>query len=150
MSLKASYYELLSLVGLTETPLPKGYANNDVLARGVPFRQIYHVYPAMEKFYLDWEKNYDPEPVLYMMKDCKYLIPVGAVILYCIMIVFGPPLIAKMKKPFKLERPLALWNLFLSVFSFYGAIRTVPHILWMLNTMSQEETVSMHTYALLY
>lgn len=141
MSLRDNYYQLLSLVGLTETPLPKGYVNNDVLARGTPYKQLYHAYPAMEQFYLAAEKTYDPEPVLYMMKDCKYVIPIGAVVLYCIMIYFGPAVVSKMKKPFKLEGPLALWNLFLSVFSFYGAFRTVPHLLWMLNTMTQEETV---------
>jgi hypothetical protein len=33
------------------------------------------------------------------------------------------------RKPFDLKGPLALWNLGLSVFSFMGAIRTVPHLL---------------------
>lgn len=35
----------------------------------------------------------------------------------------------KNRQPFSLKTSLAAWNLFLSVFSFMGALRTVPHLL---------------------
>lgn len=37
--------------------------------------------------------------------------------------------IMKDRQPFGLETPLAAWNLFLAVFSFIGAMRTMPHLL---------------------
>jgi len=40
----------------------------------------------------------------------------------------------KDKQPFDLKAALALWNLFLAVFSFVGALRTVPHLLMMLQS----------------
>ncbi len=41
----------------------------------------------------------------------------------------------------KLRKVLACWNLFLAVYSFMGAIRTVPHLLWYISTSTFKETV---------
>lgn len=38
-------------------------------------------------------------------------------------------------KPFDLRGPLAYWNLFLSVFSWIGAFRTVPYLFYWLSTI---------------
>ncbi|EER03348.1 fatty-acyl elongase, putative [Perkinsus marinus ATCC 50983] len=37
--------------------------------------------------------------------------------------------VMKNRQAFKLKKPLALWNLFLAVFSFTGMLRTLPHLL---------------------
>jgi len=69
-----------------------------------------------------------------------------AVVLYMVFCYFGQKYMAT-RKPFGLEKSLAVWNLFLSVFSAYGAIRTVPHMLHRIATVPFEETVceSPHT-----
>jgi len=45
------------------------------------------------------------------------------------------------KKPFHLTKLLALWNLLLAVFSFFGMVRTVPHLLGLLYTYGFDYTV---------
>jgi len=117
------------------TPLP-----NDRLSRGKDFVQIYHIYPQLEQFYSNYEKIYNTEPVLQLMKGNNYVIPVASVIAYVVFIVFGT-MIMKNFKPFKLDLALTLWNLFLSLFSFYGAFRTVPHMLYRIATETFEDTV---------
>jgi len=47
----------------------------------------------------------------------------------------------KNKKPFDLKRPLIFWNLFLSLFSFMGMFRIVPHLFLRLSTESFKSTV---------
>ena len=44
-----------------------------------------------------------------------------------VLFVFGYPKIMK-HKPLDLKPALRYWNLFLAIFSFIGAIRTVPHL----------------------
>jgi elongation of very long chain fatty acids protein 6 len=55
-------------------------------------------------------------------------VPVAAVVLYGIGIVAGQRYMAD-KPRFHWRYTLAAWNLFLSVFSFMGMIRTLPVIL---------------------
>lgn len=60
-------------------------------------------------------------------------IPIITVILYLLSI----PAIQKLmedRKPFGLKGPLICWNIFLSLFSFYGALQCVPHLLWTMRT----------------
>ena len=45
------------------------------------------------------------------------------------------------RDPFALTWSFAAWNLFLSIFSAYGVLRTVPHLLHRLATESFEDTV---------
>eukprot|EP00952_Eustigmatos_sp_NYUAD-ZCMA_P012663 50789-Eustigmatos_ZCMA.PRE.1 len=40
------------------------------------------------------------------------------------------------RKPFDMGGPLAYWNLFLSLFSWAGAIRTVPYLFYYMAHMS--------------
>jgi hypothetical protein len=47
----------------------------------------------------------------------------------------------KDRKPFKLDSALALWNLFLTIYSVYGMVRMVPHTLWLMSTKTFEETL---------
>jgi len=68
------------------------------------------------------------------------VVPVAAVIGYMLFCYIGGKVMAGCK-PFGLNNTLALWNLFLSVFSTYGAVRTVPHMLYRIATVSFESTV---------
>jgi elongation of very long chain fatty acids protein 6 len=79
------------------------------------------------------------------MIENNYVIPVAAVVLYLLFCHFGTAFM-KNRKEFDLKGPLAAWNLFLSVFSAYGAFRTVPHMLYRVATQSFEETVCEHVY----
>lgn len=47
----------------------------------------------------------------------------------------------KDKPPYELRALLAMWNLFLAVFSLLGMLRTVPHLLALLNNFGFEYTV---------
>ena len=51
----------------------------------------------------------------------------------------------KTRERFDLRNNLAMWNAFLCIFSFCGAIRTVPHLLFNLTNMSLAQTMT--TYA---
>jgi len=44
-----------------------------------------------------------------------------------VVVIFGGQAIMRDKEPFDLKWPLAFWNLLLSVFSWIGAFRVVPH-----------------------
>lgn len=111
----------------------------------IPIKQLYHHYPWMEPFYTEFEKSYDPVPVLRFMINNNYWVPIGSVVLYMLFCYFGQK-VMKNYKPFKLETSLAAWNLFLSVFSTWGALRTVPHMIHRLMTVSFEDTVCEHVY----
>jgi elongation of very long chain fatty acids protein 6 len=109
------------------------------------FNQVYFQYPATSFLYTDFEKTFDPIPVLRIMQDNNYVVPVIAVVAYLLFCYFGSKIMAN-NKPFGLETPLAAWNLFLAVFSAWGSFRTVPHMLLMLSTMTFEETVCETVY----
>ncbi len=96
--------------------------------------------------YHDFEKNYDPLPLAHWMTGNNYIIPVVSVVLYLLFCYFGKKIMAD-RKPFDLKWPLAAWNLFLSVFSAYGAFRTVPHMLYRITHYTFEETVCEHVYS---
>lgn len=74
------------------------------------------------------------------MKDNNYIIPTVAVVAYLLFCYFGS-MIMKKFEPFKLDKTLAAWNLFLAVFSAYGMIRTVPHLMMRIATKTFEETI---------
>merc|ERR1719218_442422 len=93
-----------------------GLTGNATHARGVPFNQLYQAYPALEPFYSDFEKNFDPMPILTAMRDNDYIIPVTCVVVYMLFCFFGQKIMANYK-PFGLVNTLAAWNLFLSLFS---------------------------------
>jgi elongation of very long chain fatty acids protein 6 len=74
------------------------------------------------------------------MQQNNYVIPTVCVVAYLLFCYFGQQIMAS-RKPFDLVNTLAVWNLFLSVFSTYGAIRTVPHMIHRIATLPFEQTV---------
>lgn len=126
---------------------PFGMNTNETFcANSAHYQQLYHIFPGVSDFYTTFEKNFDPLPVLDFMVKNNYVIPVVSVLAYVLFIFFGTMLM-KDKKPFDLKLPLAAWNLFLSLFSFYGAVRTVPHMVHRVATLSFEQTVCEHVYS---
>mmetsp|Transcript_56196 Transcript_56196/g.93401 ORF Transcript_56196/g.93401 Transcript_56196/m.93401 type:complete len:319 (-) Transcript_56196:1268-2224(-) len=72
-------------------------------------------------------------------------IPVYAVVLY-LSFVFSVPEWMKGREPFRLRGCFALWNLFLTVFSWTGAIHTVPYMYRVVTTKGFKYTVCTDPY----
>jgi elongation of very long chain fatty acids protein 6 len=53
----------------------------------------------------------------------------------------------KNREPFDLRIPLAAWNLFLSLFSFYGVVRVVPHFLYRVTHLPFVDTMCEQVHA---
>ena len=115
--------------------------------RGHSYVQIFHTYPAIEPFFFDFEKNYNPLPVLEYMASVNYSIPLAVVAIYLCMCYYGS-IYMKSRKPFNIINQLAVWNLVLALFSIYGTLRVVPHLLFKLSVMTFEESIcdSAHSY----
>jgi len=94
---------------------------------GLAYREISCDYPQLEPFYFEFEKNYDPFPVLDWMIHHS-MIPVAAVVAYGILIATGQYAMRN-REPWNWRRTMALWNLSLSVFSWIGMCRTLPQLL---------------------
>lgn len=108
--------------------------------RGQPYDQLFHAFPVLEPFYFNFEKQYNPLPILDYMASINYSIPITVVIVYLSLCYYGTNYM-KSKKSFNILNQLALWNLFLAVFSIYGTIRVLPHFLYKLSNMTFEESV---------
>lgn len=85
-------------------------------------------FPALSPFYFSWETNYVPLHIISFSRTHYWLGPFFSAV-YLFFIFFGPKLMEN-RKPFDLKTSLKYWNLFLAVFSFWGAIRTLPHLLY--------------------
>lgn len=106
---------------------------------GKKFIQLFQRIPFGENFYFDFEKNYDSDEWT-KWTDTHWVIPIGCVAAYLLFIGFGT-MYMKDKEPFDLRMPLAYWNLFLSIFSFIGAMRTVPDLLYRLGSQPFLDTI---------
>jgi elongation of very long chain fatty acids protein 6 len=107
--------------------------------RGSEYYQLFQHFPALEPFYFEIEKKFNPEPFVSFARDHPML-PIYICIGY-VSFCFGGQYIMKNRDRFDLRYPLAYWNLFLSVFSFMGMIRTMPHLLHNILNMTFENTI---------
>jgi len=110
-----------------------------VNSRGTEYYQLFQHYPFLRYFYTSYESNFDVSPYS-SFADNHPILPIvicAAYIVFC----FGGQYIMKSRQRFDLRYPLAYWNLFLSVFSFFGMIRTVPHLVHNLTHLSFEDTI---------
>jgi len=94
----------------------------------MPYQSLYKDYPVVAPLYPcesenDWKFNNEDK---FFMNTLPHAI--ALCIAYCAACFYGRHLM-KHREPFGLQRSLAAWNLFLSVFSFIGAIRTAPFLL---------------------
>jgi len=114
---------------------------------------------ALSKFgATEYERNFTHFFIHNWIED-NWHVPIIAVTLYMAFCWFGQQRMAcncvfkketlkedikrceKLNHPFDLRLPLGIWNLFLSVFSFVGAFRTVPHLLAILVSKTYQESV---------
>jgi len=84
-----------------------------------------------------WEINYDPISSQAWMKQNNW-IPCVAVGLYIVGCIGGRAYFAK-RDPWNMRTALALWNLFLSTFSFIGVARTLPYVIHNFSNFSWRE-----------
>jgi elongation of very long chain fatty acids protein 6 len=86
-----------------------------------------------------FENEYDTSRGIRFANEYSVL-PVGICATYLASCYLGQMYMAD-KKAMDLKTPLALWNLFLSTFSFIGMFKTVPHLLYNLHTMTLTENL---------
>ena len=108
--------------------------------RGHQYVQIFHTFPFLEPYFLVFEKQYNPLPILDYMASVSYSIPIAVVIVYLSLCYYGTYYM-KSRKSLNILNQLAIWNLLLAIFSVYGTIRVVPHFLLKLSDKTFEESV---------
>ncbi|TFJ80435.1 hypothetical protein NSK_008176 [Nannochloropsis salina CCMP1776] len=104
------------------------------------YTQLFQHFPILERTYFPFEKNFHAEPFVNFAKATWPALPLALCTLYALMIVVGSR-VMKNRERFDWRGPLAYWNLCLSLFSFCGMLRTVPHLLNNITTLSFRETV---------
>lgn len=100
-----------------------------------PWTFIDFLYPSR------WEREFESEVLRLTLRDkvARWGGPHAAVI-YLILLYLGQKFMEQ-RKPFDLKTPLAMWNLFLAIYSFCGLIRVVPHLCLMLYHFGFEYTL---------
>jgi len=106
---------------------------------GIEYREFTCVYPALQSFYFDWEKNYDPVPVLSWMSERPW-IPIVACLAYGAAILGGQAYF-RTRDRWHWRTTLALWNAGLSLFSLVGLLRTLPQLVHNLGSYTLEENL---------
>lgn len=109
---------------------------------GLEYKEFSCVYPTLGKLYFGFEKYYDPEPVYAWMEE-RPVIPIAAVMAYGFLCYFGRKKMAS-EDAWKWRNQLALWNFSLSLFSWIGAARTVPHLFSNLATLPLRDNLCMN------
>lgn len=71
----------------------------------------------------------------------NWQIPIISVVLYLLLIIIGPKVMAQRGNGYELKIPLVMWNAFLCVFSFIGMWKTMPFLLGNILSMSFKDTV---------
>jgi len=108
-------------------------------ARGDQFVQLYQRIPLGKYFYLPFELNYNTHPGTEFARQ-HWAIPITCVLVYIAAIFFGKMYMASRQR-MDLRYKLAYWNAFLSIFSFIGALRTVPDLLYRLGSEDISATI---------
>lgn len=111
-----------------------------VNARKDEFVQLYQRIPFGKWLYTPAEINYEASHGTDFARQYPW-IPICTVIIYLASIYLGKKYMEKRER-FDLRYKLAAWNMLLSVFSFVGAVRTVPDLLYRIATSaSLDETM---------
>jgi elongation of very long chain fatty acids protein 6 len=131
-------------MALTMRPLTLDAALEDgliphVSARGDQFVQLYQRIPFGKYFYLPFEINYDTSVGVDFTREHNVL-PIVIVVAYMACVYFGQKYMATRQR-MDLRYKLAGWNAFLCIFSFIGALRTVPDLLYRFGTEPMTSTI---------
>ena len=110
-----------------------------VSSRGEQFIQLYQRIPLGKYFYTSFEVNYDSNVGTEFTRQ-YWAIPLVVVTLYMSALYFGTMYMAGRER-MDLRYKLAAWNAFLCIFSFVGALRTVPELLYRLGSEDLSDTM---------
>ena len=110
--------------------------------------QLFQKVPLLEPFYTNFEKNYDPMPLHRWGISVWPWFPLTLVTVYMVLIFAGKKYMANKLAYGDRSLPtdhnrklLVVWNAALSIFSFCGMFRTVPHLLYNLGTNSLVDNI---------
>lgn len=98
------------------------------------------LYPALEPSYMEWEKDSKLFWFFYDLFDKYPFAPMIAAILYGVGIHAGRKYMED-RKPFQWRKAMALWNLFLSIYSFMAMVRVFPPLLHSFTSLSLRENL---------
>jgi len=111
---------------------------------GIPYLEFSCIYPILQGTYMKWETNM---PLIWptLLRNYSFMLrnpitPFIAITLYGIMCIYGPRFFNN-RKPWNFRNGLAAWNFFLSTFSFVGAMRLVPQVLFLLTNYPIRENI---------
>jgi elongation of very long chain fatty acids protein 6 len=94
-------------------------------------QQLFQDLPFLKSLYpFEWERSINVMPFI-TIAERHFDVAVYICLAYLVL-VFGGQYLMKNVKEFNLKNSLAMWNLFLAVFSLIGFIRTAPHLLYYL------------------
>lgn len=111
------------------------------MCKNKPFTEWYDLYPYVSStFYTPFEKAFQIEPHYNFVSFTWPWLPMTCVLFYFLMVRYGP-LWMEHRERVACTRPLACWNFAMSLFSFMGAMRMVPQLLYLLSTLTLRETI---------
>lgn len=104
------------------------------------FQQVFQYVPSLRALYTDTEIYFRAKGFVDFAAATWPVVPVAICAVYIAALAIIPRVMQD-RPAYGLKTELAAWNLFLSVFSLFGALRTVPHLALRLYTSSFRETV---------
>ena len=110
--------------------------------RGQEFTQLFQHYPVLNPFYFEFEKTFNAMPGVQFAKDnVAILVVILAMYLACLACCYFGQKYMGGRKGFDMRTPRKCYFFCRSAFNFLGMIRTAPHLLHNLATMSLKENV---------
>ena len=90
---------------------------------------LHEEFPVTQLMHAKYEMGWNDGPQLTRINRVYWWASIVVGFAYLALVYFGVKLM-KNRKAFDLKAPLAIWNLFLAVFSFIGTARLLPHLLF--------------------
>lgn len=102
-----------------------------------------HSYPLLKPLYLEYEHTWNGH-VMSEWCNNHWEVAIYSCLAYLTFVFGGGWVMKTFDLKYNLKPLLAVWNLMLATFSFIGAIRVVPQLLFILNKYGFERTVCAH------
>jgi hypothetical protein len=100
---------------------------------------------VLSPFYTTFEKEFDAKPYVQFVSTTWPILPLFLAAMYLLFVLLVPPMMEH-HKPFYIKKQVAVWNFTLSLFSWCGMIRVVPHLLYVMWINSFEQTICMKVH----
>jgi hypothetical protein len=110
-----------------------------ISGRGEKFVQLYQRIPFGKYLYFPFEINYETHHGVNFTAE-HWVLPIVIVTVYMAAVYFGQKYMATRQR-MDLRYKLAGWNAFLCIFSFIGALRTVPDLLYRFGSEPLSSTI---------